>query len=199
MENATVFSSFHSSFRICLSLHVWLFGSLPPTYRVLTTLCFNSPFWRSVDVVRSRLPTSQLKHSPSDRRRLAVRYPTVSPQNRRVAPLTPIRRHQRVNSCLLFDAQAAHALIGRAHRRVHIDLNRAVGFIDKPVSRGSGRWWSLSADCTITYPKRFASRRSPSKDRLGPTERPRARCLQVRGSCPGAADEKTIPFLTPST
>ena len=61
----------------------------------------------ALKVVQSQLPTSQLKDPLSDRVCVAMRNSPVSPQNGRVAPLTPIRRHQRVNSRLLLDGQSS--------------------------------------------------------------------------------------------
>jgi AcrR family transcriptional regulator len=68
---------------------------------------------QQLGIRRSQLPTSQLKDPLSDRVGVAMRNASVSPQNRRIAPLTPIRRHQRVNSPLLFDGESSLPLFSR--------------------------------------------------------------------------------------
>jgi hypothetical protein len=52
------------------------------------------PCWKFV----SQLPTGQHKDPLSDRVRLAMRNPSISSENGRIAPLTPIGGHQRINS-----------------------------------------------------------------------------------------------------
>ena len=79
-----------------------------------------------LEVVRSQLPTSQFKDPLSDRVRIVMSDTLISSEHWRVAPRSLVRLHQSVDSGLLLDGESAHALLSRAHSRVHIDLNRAV-------------------------------------------------------------------------
>jgi hypothetical protein len=78
---------------------------------ILGKLAALTPSLDAMGIRQSQYSTSRLKDPLSDRVRVAVENPPVSPQNRRVAPLTPIGGHQRLNSRLLFDGQSAHPLL----------------------------------------------------------------------------------------